>query len=441
MIKMTMTMTTNPFLLLLLVVLAFSSTTNVVFVSARGTLYQEGFIEEIVASERAMTGAFINNPQPGANFGKPMLLISTKSGLVHAMPDPDNDMDNKIEILNIEDKLCTNGERGMQTIAPHPNFDENYYIYIYYTAFEEGCAEDEDGMFGPHNRLSRFKMDPSTLQILDSTEEVLLEGAPTYKFYHNGGSMKFGNDGKLYVTTGDGGGDAYGTSQDLTNLHGCLMRLNDDGTVPDDNPFTVQNGFEGVPCGQSKGQVPAGSSANAVCSEIYSYGLRNPFRIVMDPRETTKTRFYINDVGGAVWEEISVGGTDFAGMNYGWPRYEGPCRFGSTTDCPLYDANAVVPDVEEFVKPLYYYEHRSTNEGGCVSGGAFVPPGLWPDGYEYIYADFIFQGIYNLVPSPEGECSTCVPPLPAYKNETFYQSIKDEDQHENFARIVDMFFG
>jgi len=369
-----------------------------------------------------------------------VLLISNKRGGVFAMTDPDNSMETQ-QVLDIEYKLCTNGERGLQAVEPHPNFAENYYIYLYYTLFREGC--EEDPQFGPRNRLSRFVMDPDTLQIMDETEEILLEGAPTHKFYHNGGAVKFGNDGKLYVTTGDGGGDSLGTSQDLTNLHGVVMRLNDDGTVPDDNPFTFQGGYNGVPCGQTNGQLPSDAPQNAVCSEIFAYGLRNPFRIVMDPTVTNKTRFLINDVGGAVWEDISEGGTDFAGMNYGWPMYEGPCRFGSTTECPLYDANAdsSIEEYERFVKPLYYYEHRSEREGGCVSGGAFVPPGVWPAEYKYVYGDFIFQEIYNLVEAPEAECTTCMPPVPAYVNDTLYTSIKEEDQHENFARIVDMFFG
>ena len=408
-------------------------------VTARGTLHKEGFIEELVASERAFTGAFIPNPK--GDGLPPMLLISSKPGLVHVLKDPDNSIETEL-VLDMSAKLCTNGERGMQAVTPHPNFGiDNHLIYIYYTLLAPDCLEDPE--YGPYNRLSRFTMDPETLQIMPATEEVLLEGAPTHKFFHNGGAVKFGNDGKLYVTTGDAGGDAVGTSQDMTNLHGVLLRLNDDGSVPEDNPFTFQGGYNGVPCGQSKGQLPKDAPASAVCSEIFAYGLRNPFRIVMDPMETEKTRFLINDVGGAVWEDISEGGTDFAGMNYGWPKYEGPCRFGSTTNCPMYASNAAtsIEDYDKLIKPLYYYEHRSEREGGCVSGGAFVPPGYWPAEYDFLYADFIFQEIYNLVPTPELECTTCTPPVPAYVNDTFYTSIKDEDQHENFARIVDMFFG
>jgi len=367
-----------------------------------------------------------------------MLLLSMKRGLVHVMTNPDESTATK-QILDIEYQLCTNGERGMQSIVPHPNFSENMWLYIYYTAYAEECLEDEN--FGPRNRLSRFTMDPQTLRIMNETEKVLMEGAPTHKFFHNGGAVKFGNDGKLYVTTGDGGGDGKGTSQDLTNLHGSILRLNEDGSVPSDNPLTFQGGYNGVPCGQNGGVLPSDAPNSAVCSEIFSYGFRNPFRIVLDPAETEKTRFYVNDVGGSVWEEISEAGTDFAGKNYGWPQYEGPCKFGKTGDCPLYDSSSIVLKREQYNNPLYYYEHMADREGGCITGGAFVPEGIWPAEYKYIYADFIFHSIYNLVEDPDNECTTCLPPRPKYRNETFYTSLKKEEQHENYARVVDIFFG
>ena len=80
-------------------------------VSGRGTLHKEGFIEELVASERAFTGAFI--PHPKGDGQKPMLLISSKPGLVHVLKDPDNSIATEL-VLDLSDKLCTNGERGMQ---------------------------------------------------------------------------------------------------------------------------------------------------------------------------------------------------------------------------------------------------------------------------------------------------------------------------------------
>jgi hypothetical protein len=133
--------------------------------------------------------------------------------------------------------------------------------------------------------------------------------------------MAFGNDGKLYVTHGDGG--VQERSQDMSTVLGSLLRLNDDGTSPDDNPFTTTNGYESYHCGNSEGKVPAGASADAICSEIFSIGFRNPFRIALDPNEKEKVRFSISDVGGKTWEELSYGGTDYAGMNYGWKPHEG----------------------------------------------------------------------------------------------------------------------
>mmetsp|Transcript_29124 Transcript_29124/g.32691 ORF Transcript_29124/g.32691 Transcript_29124/m.32691 type:complete len:901 (-) Transcript_29124:137-2839(-) len=426
--------TNNPLLLFLS---NFILLWPVAMVTSRGILHKEGFIEELVASERSFTGAFIPNPT-SPDTKPPMLLLSSKRGIVNVMVNPDESTATK-KIMDIEYTLCTNGERGMQSIVPHPNFTENNYIYIFYTAIAPGCLED--AVFGPRNRLSRFKMDPQTFRIRNETEEVLMEGAPTHRFYHNGGAIKFGNDGKIYVTTGDAGGDGKGTSQDMTNLHGSLLRLNDDGTVPLDNPFTFQGGYNGIPCGQNDGILPSDAPPNAVCSEIFSYGFRNPFRIIMDPGETEKTRFYVNDVGGAVWEEISEAGTDFPRKNYGWPTYEGPCKFGQTEDCPLFNPNSNVQSRESYQLPLYYYEHEQEREGGAITGGAFVPEGIWPAEFKYIYADFIFHSIFNLVEAPEDECSTCLPPIPSYKNDTFYTSLKNEGQHANYARVVDIFFG
>ena len=135
----------------------------------RGVLQNEGFIEELVASQRAFTGAFIPDPLEPDTM-PPMLLLSMKRGLVHVMTNPDDSMETK-QIMDFEYQLCTNGERGMQSIAPHPNFVENNWLYIYYTAYTEECLEDP--VFGPRNRLSRFKMDPKTLRIMNETEQIL----------------------------------------------------------------------------------------------------------------------------------------------------------------------------------------------------------------------------------------------------------------------------
>ena len=98
-------------------------------------------------------------------------------------------------------------------------------------------------------------MDTDTLQLIKATKKEIWRGAPTARQNHNGGALAFGNDGKLYVTTGDGGDRS--SVQPLNNSHGSLIRLNDDGSVPSDNPFADRDKFESYRCADTGGVVPA----------------------------------------------------------------------------------------------------------------------------------------------------------------------------------------
>jgi hypothetical protein len=159
-----------------------------------------------------------------------------------------------------------------------------------------------------------------------------------------------------------------------------------------------------------------------VYRDSFAKGLRNPFRLAMDPNTKDKVKFYIGDVGASTWEEISVGGTDYAKANYGWPDMEGPCEMGSTTNCPA---------PSKYKDPFYYYQHRKATEGGAVTGSAFVPDGLWPSKYKFLFVDFIFGAIYSLSEDSSRKCRSCKPPVPGYRNETFHKQ----------DAIVDIFFG
>ena len=271
-----------------------------------------GFIDEGVTNVEAITGAFIANPQNG----KPMLMLSSKEGLIHVVPNPD-DSDESILVGNFTNITCSNGERGLQTILPHPNFFTNLYIFVYYTRIIANCPESATN--GPSNRLSRYKMNRNTFQIDMNSEVVLMTGAPAVRIFHNGGSMAVGNDGLLYITTGDVGSREPPYAQNLGNLQGKLLRLDLAGNAPPSNPFSMQSNGLGVPCRFTKGQLPPNAPANATCEEIYSYGLRNPFRMAMDPNTRDKVRYVIGDVGGSYWEEVNEGGAGYAGTNYMWP--------------------------------------------------------------------------------------------------------------------------
>ena len=154
----------------------------------------------------------------------------------------------------------------------------------------------------------------------------------------------------------------------------------------------------------------------------FAHGMRNPFRLAMDPNTIDEVKFHIGDVGASHWEEISVGGTGYAKANYGWPSREGPCKRGDTSDCAA---------LSEYLDPFYYYQHLKTDEGGAVTGSVFVPDGLWPSEYKFLFIDFVFGRIYNLLEDSDRECRSCTPPVPGYRNETFYK----------LDYMVDMFFG
>jgi glucose/arabinose dehydrogenase len=242
--------------------------------------------------------------------------------------------------------VSSSGERGLLGVALDPGFPATPYVYLYYTATSPTM----------HNRVSRFTASGdvaapgSEVVILDLDD---LSGATN----HNGGAMHFGPDGKLYVATGE---NAYQpNAQDLTNLHGKILRINPDGSIPSDNPFYVMT-----------------SGRNRA---IWALGLRNPFTFAFQPGSG---RMLINDVGGATWEEINEGAS---GANYGWPAEEGP---GSDPS---------------YVFPVYEYSHGSGSGVGCaITGGTFYDPSTpqFPVGYvgSYFFADFCSGWIERVDP-------------------------------------------
>ena len=184
---------------------------------------------------------------------------------------------------------------------------------------------------------------------------------------HNGGAMHFGADGKLYVAVGDNANSANAPL--LTSVFGKMLRFNDDGTIPSDNPFFATQ----------SGQAKA----------IWAYGLRNPFTFAVQPGTG---RIHINDVGQNTWEEINLG---VQGANYGWPASEGP--------------DNVTAGV---TGPLFTYKHSAASPAGsgaggffvgfAIAGGTFYPDAApFPAGYRdsYYFADYVsqFVGRYDWV--------------------------------------------
>ena len=167
------------------------------------------------------------------------------------------------------------GEGGLLGIVLDPNFDENHYLYLYYTYSE---------FLTTYNKVVRFTENGNKL----FDELVLLDKIPGAGI-HDGGRIKFGPDGKLYITTGDAANG--GLAQDLNSLAGKILRINPDGTIPEDNPF--EN------------------------SAIFSYGHRNPQGLDWDP---LTDKLVAVEHGPSARDEVNV---IEGGMNYGWPTIVG----------------------------------------------------------------------------------------------------------------------
>ena len=250
----------------------------------------------------------------------------------------------------------TFAERGLLGIAFDPQFATNGYLYCYYTV--PGTAA--------HNRVSRFTANGDL--VVPGSEVPILDLEDLLGGNHNGGSIHFGPDGKLYVAVGENGLSSYG--QVITNRLGKMLRINPDGTIPSDNPTS----FPGIP-GTTTGAMRA----------IWCVGLRNPFSFAFQP---VTGRMFINDVGQALWEEVNDG---IAGSNYGWPTTEG-------------DFNpATYPN---FRRPIHFYTHDGTGMdpamGECIVGAAFYPgSGPFPAANRgmYYYADLTNGWIRMLDPS------------------------------------------
>jgi glucose/arabinose dehydrogenase len=161
-----------------------------------------------------------------------------------------------------------NGESGLLGVAVDPGFDQNRYIYLYYTS-------------GNFNRVSRFQLGERL-----ENETMLIDNIPAAQI-HDGGRLKFGPDGKLYITTGDA--SQRELAQDTNSLAGKILRMNPDGSVPSDNPFG---------------------------NYVYSYGHRNPQGIAWGGANV----MYSSEHGQSSNDEINI---ITSGSNYGWPIIEG----------------------------------------------------------------------------------------------------------------------
>lgn len=262
-----------------------------------------------------------------------ILVALQRGGVVAVQPDGET-----VELLTVED-VESSGERGLLGIAAHPHFDDNGWLYLYYTLDQPPTR----------NRLGRVRIGPNGVE---GTVEVLRDFDPTGDAqFHMGGALHFDSQGFLFVAIGDY--QKRSPAQSVGSDPGKIHRLRDDGSIPIDNPFLHPT--EGTP------------------SSIWAYGLRNPFTFAIQPGTD---RIFANDVGSRAWEEIN---DVVAGANFGWPVSEGPAVGNNQT------------------APLHAYPH---SEGGCaITGGVFASDlALGATGLtdRYLFADFCAGWVRSL---------------------------------------------
>ena len=221
----------------------------------------------------------------------------------------------------------TSGERGLIGLAFHPDFANNGYVYVHYTATTPSA----------HNRISRLVANGD----VSTGAETVIVDLPTCRVAHPQRRRDPLRPRRQALCGGRRQRQGRPTRRTSRSVFGKMLRFNDDGTIPTDNPFY--------------------GSQTGLARAVWAYGLRNPFTFAFQPGTG---RMHINDVGERTWEEINLGA---AGANYGWPGVRG------TRSCHGRHHRAPVH--------LHHYAANPPGSGpggflvgAAIVGGAFYPP-------------------------------------------------------------------
>jgi glucose/arabinose dehydrogenase len=266
--------------------------------------------------------------------------------------------------LDIRPAIGTNlGERGLLSVAFHPDYEDNGRFF---TMGTPGQGNDGSYAATDEDRVVEWMRDPGDPDLAVGAKVRDIVALGVSEDNHNGGTIAFGPDGYLYVGTGDGGGGCEsaqpGAVQDPTRLFGKILRLDVDAPAP----------------------FAAAGNPFADDPRVFHYGLRNPFRFGFDPLTHD---LFIGDVGQDAYEEVSVAPAGAAGLNFGWPAFEGAAG-GTCGSLPLGGPSPHTPPIVSIdrrpgsTSPFADYQSII---GGSVYRGAAIP-GLQG---VYLFADFL----------------------------------------------------
>lgn len=292
----------------------------------------------------------------------------------------------------------SSNEEGLLGMAFHPDWQNNGFFYLFYT-----INTTVNGVFGRHDRLARFEIDPSNSNAGLSNSESPLFSQYDQRGNHNGGDLHFGPDDYLYVALGDegGSGDQYNNSRYIDkDFFSAILRIDVDKkpgnpepnthpavhmdgqnkayySIPLDNPFIGATSFNAQTI-----------SPGDVRTEFWAAGLRNPWRFSFDSETGV---LYCADVGQGVWEEVDI---IVKGGDYGWRLREGLHPYNGNT----------VPDGVTVIDPIVEYPHSSgptipggTAVGKSITGGVVYRGERYAQlrGF-YVFADYVSQRVYML---------------------------------------------
>ena len=307
-----------------------------------------------LAVERILDGRAFEQPIELSALPDGSLLIAEQRGSITRYIGDEGGIE-QVGVLDLTDRVRFGGENGLLSFALHPDLQSVPYIYVYYSLNDANAT-----------RLSRFRIVQGAALL--ASELVIMEIAQPYA-NHNGGAVRFGPDGMLYLGLGDGGaaGDPQGHGQNRETLLGSIIRI-DVADIDTSTPYRIptDNPFLGVA---------------DVRPEIWAYGLRNPWRMTFD---VATGDLWVGDVGQDRLEEIAL---VRAGENHGWNVFEGSECFRSPDQC---DA------LENHTPPIAVVQHPSgcSVTGGVVYRGAAIPE---LSGH-YIFGDYCAGIVWSIAP-------------------------------------------
>lgn len=267
------------------------------------------------------------------NAGDSRLFIVEQGGIIKILNS--DGTTNPNAFLNITGQVSTGGEQGLLGLAFHPNYISNGFFYTNHTNLSGNTV------------ITRYSVDSANPNLANASSGIVLLTIAQPYANHNGGTLKFGPDGYLYIGMGDGGsgGDPENRAQNTNELLGKMLRID----VNSGTPYSIPTGnpYVGI----------------AGADETWAIGLRNPWKFSFDKK---LGNLWIADVGQNNIEEINIAAATLSGLNYGWRCYEGNTAY-NTVGCPS-EAAMKFP-----LKTINHSTGACSITGGYIYNGTVYP--------------------------------------------------------------------